>query len=123
MRRVIPLIPALLLAAGCGPKAVRIDATTDATAEASIDAMREGLTEDQKERLQSDMKALTMPVMMGALLKEPPEGGRLTARDLARPLHGLTAAEIHDKAQARRAATDAARAKRGDPDGRRRAGG
>jgi hypothetical protein len=103
------LLPALLLAAGCGPDAARIDATTDATAEASIDAMRQGLTEDQKKRLRADMMALTMPVLMAALPKEPPGRGRLTAKDLAGPLHGLTAAEIHNKAQARRAATDAAR--------------
>jgi hypothetical protein len=105
MRRAMMLIPALLLAAGCGPGAVRIDATTDAIAEASIDAMRQGLTEDQKEQLQADMMALTMPVLMAAMLKEPPEGGRLTAKDLTRPLHGLTAAEIHDRAQARRASS------------------
>jgi hypothetical protein len=96
------------LATGCG-LSHRFDATSEETVKASIEAMCAGKSEDQRKQLADDLATFT-PTRPDASLTgakksrakpaaasstDPPNG-------LYKPLHGLTADEIHDKAETTR---------------------
>ena len=55
---------ALLVAAaivGCGGDPARLDTSSDEAAKASLERMRAGLTADQKNALNQDIAAVTLP--------------------------------------------------------------
>lgn len=109
MRRFVAAI-ALGLASGtadgCGGVggSPRFDASTEEAAHASIEAMKAGLGDDARKRLADDLATFT-PTRPDAALT----GARKKARAksaavdkpnvIFKPLDGLTAAEIHDKAE------------------------
>ncbi len=86
----------------------RVDGSSDAAARASMDKMAEGLDDAEKKAFYSDCAVLGMGDMMksafGAIRRgqEPP-------KDLSplRLLDGMTRAEIHAGAEARRADSNA----------------
>jgi hypothetical protein len=87
-----------LVVAGCGGGAPRIDASTDETARASLDRMRAGLSKAQRDALAGDISTVAMPAMIKRALasRNMSEGPAVSLK----PIDGLTAAEIHEKAEA-----------------------
>ena len=84
------------IAVGCGggdpPK---IDASSDAALEASLGAIIDRMTTEEMTRFVSDCSNMTYrpPGDAGPDGRAPSQAGRY------RPLHGLTAAEVHAKAE------------------------
>ena len=94
-----------LLFAGCGGtagSAPRLDTTSEATLKSSMEKLTAGMTEDQKRQLTADTLSITMPTMMKELAKGTAR--KVEGVEFFAPLNGLTAAEIHQRAEQARAA-------------------
>jgi hypothetical protein len=89
-----------LAVAGCGGPP-RFDATNDDTAKASVDRMKAGLSEAQRYALAKDMATVAMPALMKQAFSRmgADKGGKIGPAEAMKPLHGLTAAEIHERAE------------------------
>ena len=103
--------PALILSlaiAGCGgpagptDPAARFDASTDETAKASISRVQAGMTEFQRGQMAQDMATVSISAMMGESLEALKKGQRVEMgpAESLKPADGLTAAELHEKAEA-----------------------
>jgi hypothetical protein len=96
------LLLLLLPLAGCS-RPPRFDATSDATVESSIKAMTEPLSACGRKAFAADLTTISVPGLVksafgpgrGKAKGEPPRKSELFGG-----LHGLTAAEIHAKAEA-----------------------
>ncbi len=108
-RLVIALASALAIS-GCGGPA-RLDTSSEEGLKASKKAMTSGMTDKQKEAFAQDLWAAVMVDEIEKVFKgqkssmfhvdEPSEASEL---DMFKPLHGMTAAQIHTRAdEARRA--------------------
>jgi hypothetical protein len=108
----LPLIIAIALAllASMG-ETPRLDASTEATLEASLQQMTVGMSDAQKKEFMADCMELTLPDTMKsafqlAFLSNGPPASN--GPRMFKPLQGMTVAEIHRKAEtARRASRDA----------------
>jgi hypothetical protein len=89
-------ITALTLA-GCGGPAATLDTSTDATTEASLKAMTEGMSDAEKKKFQEDLNIATIGDQFSS---NPPKGN--APKDKLRSLNGLTVYEIQTKAAALR---------------------
>jgi hypothetical protein len=101
----------------------RLDATNAATLDASLQKITASMSDDQKKAFLADCTELTLSGTMktayqNAFLYEgPPES---SGRKMYKPLHGMTAAEIHRKAEnaremARREAKESASSTASEP--------
>jgi hypothetical protein len=90
--KVFLCITALTLA-GCGGPPATLDTSTEATTEASLKAMTEGMSDSEKKRFQKDCNIATLGDQFSST---PPKGD--APKDKLRSLHGLTADEIRAKA-------------------------
>lgn len=90
------LVVLLLAVPGCS-RPPRMDASTDESAKASVEKMTAGMTEEQKKEFLADAAVL---MAKDAADRFGTESKRRTTRtELYQPLHGLTVAEIHAKAE------------------------
>jgi hypothetical protein len=101
------LVAALLGSVGCGGPA-RIDATNEQTFKDSSAAITAKMTEAQKAEFGSDCATVMMKGSLPELMKKAMDAGAKPPKEpapgeIAKPLHGLTAAEVHAKAEAIRA--------------------
>jgi hypothetical protein len=109
---IAPRVDAVALAAclalplaGCGG-APRFDASSDAAARASVERMKSGLSPEAQKQLDDDIAAVALPGVMATAFRAlsgmvggpPPDAADVAAA--FRPLDGLTASEIHEKAEA-----------------------
>jgi hypothetical protein len=106
MKRVAVTFLLFACIEGCGGSP-RLDASSDATLEASTKRITAGMTEEQKKAFVSDMGAAVLPGAMKSVFenafkkganKTPPQSGH----EVFKPLHGMTASEIHAKADRER---------------------
>jgi hypothetical protein len=97
-RAPIVALSLALAVAGCSDGAPRIDASTDQTARASLERMRAGLSEAQRDALAGDIATVAMP----AMIKRAFASGNMGEGPAVslKPIDGLTAAEIHERAEA-----------------------
>ena len=97
IRKMLLLSVAALALAGCGGPPPTLDTSTDATTEASLKAMIEGMSDAEKKRFQEDRNIATIGDQFSS---NPPKGD--APKDKLRSLNGLTAYEIQTKAAALR---------------------
>lgn len=109
---VIPLVVAVLVAvlATVG-ETPRLDATSEGSLEASLQRMTTGMSDARKREFFEDCMDLTLPDTMKsafqrAFLRNGPPAA--SGPRLFKPLHGMSAAEIHRKAKEVRRAQSAA---------------
>lgn len=98
----------ILLVCGCGVGGPpRFDGSSQAAANKSVDRLSAGMTQAQKEEFGRDVLALTaLPAMRAAFKGGISKAAAAPAPDPVvyfKPIDGLTAAEIHEKAKATRA--------------------
>jgi hypothetical protein len=91
------LCAALVVLAGCGGPPATLDTSTDATTEASLKAMTDGMTEAEKDRFREDCKIATIGDEFSST---PPKGD--APKEKLRSLNGLTVDEIRSRAAALR---------------------
>jgi hypothetical protein len=99
------LLFSILTITGCGG-GPRLDATSMDTLAASRKAMETDMTDNQKRQLATDLADALGPeaaqtAMKNAFSKEKKETSQ---SELYKPLQGLTATEIHDRAETNRQA-------------------
>lgn len=97
-----------VLISGCGQST--LDTSNEAALKASIERMSAGMTKEQKEAFGKDCMAAVLPdAMKDAFSSAMKSAGNKTEvkkpseTDLLKPLHGLTVAQIHQKAEEARA--------------------
>jgi len=93
IRKMLLLSVAALALAGCGGPPPTLDTSTDATTEASLKAMTEGMSDAEKKKFEEDCKIATIGDEFSST---PPKGN--APKDKLRSLNGLTAYEIQTKA-------------------------
>jgi hypothetical protein len=81
----------VLAFSGCWGGVARFDASNDKAVKSSMARMTAGMNEQQKKQLSLDMMACAGPELMK------------TGSVMFKSLHGMSVAEIHDKAEAARA--------------------
>jgi hypothetical protein len=96
IRKLFLCITALALA-GCGGPSATLDTSTDATTEASLKAMTEGMSDAEKKKFQEDCNIATIGDQFSS---SPPKGN--APKDKLMSLNGLTVYEIQTKAAALR---------------------
>jgi hypothetical protein len=91
-------VGALVLVLGSGCKGEpRLDATSDATIDASVKAMGDSLDDTKKMKLVGVMTVLSLPAIMKASFdRSAPKPTKVT---IFKPFHGMTADEIIAKGQ------------------------
>lgn len=113
MKRAAVVLFVALAVVGCGT--ARFDATSEESAKASIDRLSAGMTKEQKEELAKDVMAVVFVDGMQQVVKNaftPGQKRELSKTDMFRSIHGMTAAEIHTKAeQVRREMSERMKAK------------
>jgi Family of unknown function (DUF6694) len=98
--KAIVWFAALALAlSGCGGPSPTLDTTSDATTEASLKAITEGMTDAEKKRFESDCDIATLSAQYETTAPANGSG----KKDKLQSLNGLTADEIRSKTSALRA--------------------
>ncbi len=100
MRRAAVVLFVALAVVGCGT--ARFDATSEDSAKASIERLSAGMTKEQKEELAKDVMAVVFVDGMKQVFKNgltPGKKPEFSKTEMFRSIHGLTAAEIHAKAE------------------------
>jgi hypothetical protein len=106
MKRLLsPILLSSLLLAGCGGP--RFDATSEATAKASMERMSSGMSTAEKEEFGKDVMTVVMGDAMQTALSSMANAVQLPKGEIAKPastlmftsINGLTRAEIHAKAE------------------------
>jgi hypothetical protein len=109
---VVPLVVAVLIAAlATVAETPRLDATSEGRLEASLQKMTTGMSDARKKEFFEDCMDLTLPdTMKSAFQRAFLRNGAPAASGprLFKPLHGMSAAEIHRKAEEVRRAQSAA---------------
>jgi hypothetical protein len=109
MKRLLsPALIAALLLSGCG--APKFDATTEASAKASMEAMTAGLSSTEKEEFSRDVMSVVMMDGLQAAFRSMAKGvqapnessPKFGSAEMFRPIQGLTRAQIHAKAEEKR---------------------
>ena len=103
MRRPVSvLLAAALLIPGCGGRGpVRLEASSEASIDASLAAMRDQVDATRRKELDDAVASLTMPAEIKAAFDDrAPKPDKVT---VFKPLDGLTADQIITKAQEQRA--------------------
>jgi hypothetical protein len=99
------LVAALL--AGCGSGAPRVDTSSEANLKTSLEKIKGGMNDDERRQFASDTVALMMPDMeknaaqnqsQPAAPNKSPSAPSQT--EFFKSMNGMTAAEIHAKAEA-----------------------
>jgi hypothetical protein len=96
MRNLLKLLVCLIILTlpSCGGPAPVLDATDDATAEASLKAMTSGMPEAEAKRFREDCEIAALP---GQFEPSTPAPGGKPPHKL-KSLHGLTVNQIKEKA-------------------------
>jgi hypothetical protein len=109
---MVPLVVAVLLAVlATVAETPRLDATSEGRLEASLQKMTTGMSDARKQEFFEDCMDLTLPdTMMSAFQRAFLRNGPPAASGprLFKPLQGMSAAEIHRKAEEVRRAQSAA---------------
>jgi hypothetical protein len=109
---MVPLVVAVLLAVlATVAETPRLDATSEGRLEASLEKMTTGMSDARKKEFFEDCMDLTLPDTMKsafqrAFLRNGPPAA--SGPRLFKPLHGMSVAEIHRKAEEVRRAQSAA---------------
>jgi hypothetical protein len=105
MQRLAFLLLLLASVAGCG-RPGRLDASTDAAAVASIKQMSVGMTDEQKDAFYNDIVTAASPgaiqIFSVSAFNKDLQAFPPSSAAIFKSLHGLTAAEIHQKAEEER---------------------
>ncbi len=87
-----------LVVPGCLGEA-RLDTSSQASIDSSIKAMQSGLSDKDKQQLNADMSAVTMQAVFKAMSESKGQNKGPTGPELYKPLSGMTAKQIHEKAE------------------------
>lgn len=100
-------IAASTLVAGCG-SSPRLDATTQETFKASTEKVEAGMSEQEKREFQRDLATVTMVDRLKDMGKTGAKATTSQSSDpmaIYKPVDGLTAWDVHEKAVAARDST------------------
>lgn len=78
----------------------RIDATSDETCWLSLQKMEASLPQERQEQLKADIPVVTREATAKAVAETGQAPGDIRLHISMKPIHGLTATEIHERAEA-----------------------
>jgi uncharacterized protein YceK len=96
MRRLATILIILVVVTGCG-RQVRLDATSEASIDATYQAMISSLDGDKKAEFLASLNKLSLPKVLRSI--SDPSAPKLTRQRSLEPFHGMTVDEIIARAR------------------------